>query len=110
MSTRTRIIPIWVIWASAAFCFIAVANLPYGFYQLLRWVVCGVAVATAIEFHVVKKLGWVWGLGLLAVLFNPIFKVHFEKDAWRVIDSLAGLILCVVAYYLSVLGRRADCN
>ena len=108
MATPTRVIPIWVIWASAAFCFIAVFDLPYGFYLLLRWTVCGVAIATAYEFHLVKKLGWVWGLGVLAVLFNPIFKVHFEKDAWRVIDSLAGVTLGIAGYYFSVLSSRTD--
>lgn len=110
MATPTRVIPIWVIWASAAFCFIAVLDLPYGFYLFLRWLVCGVAIAAAYEFHLVKKLSWVWGLGVLAVLFNPIFKVHFEKETWRVIDSLTGITLGIAGYYLSSLGRRADCD
>jgi hypothetical protein len=108
MAERTRILPIFVIWASAAFCFIAVFDLPYGFYLLLRWVVCGVAVAGAFEFYAVKKFGWVWGLGVLAVLFNPILKVHFEKEIWRVIDSLAGIILSIAGYHLLALGRRVD--
>jgi len=42
MTTTTRFLPYWVLLAAAVFSFVGMADLPYGFYRLLRWVACGV--------------------------------------------------------------------
>jgi hypothetical protein len=70
--------------------------LPYGFYQLLRWVVCGVAVASAIQLQKSGHIAWVWALALLALIFNPIFPFHLPKSIWKVMDFGAGILFLVV--------------
>ncbi len=38
-----------------------------------------------------QSLPWVYGV--MAVLFNPIIKIHLQKEYWAVIDIVAGILL-----------------
>jgi hypothetical protein len=91
-------LPRWVLLATAAFAFVAIADLPYGYYRLLRWVVCAVAIASALQLHGGRRLGWAWILGAVALLFNPLVPVHFEKATWRIFDGAAGVAFLGVLY------------
>lgn len=84
-------LPRWVVLVAAILAFLAIADLPYGFYRLLRWVVFLVALATA--FRLRDSPGWMWGMGVVAVVFNPILPLHFDKAVWRVLDGGAGMVL-----------------
>lgn len=85
--------PIGVIYACAAMLFIGAAPLPYGYYTLLRLVVCGVfAFATFLTAdRKYKILPWVFGL--VALLFNPIVEVHLSKRLWVLVDITAAVFL-----------------
>ena len=72
---------------------LALADWPYGYYQLLRVVVCAVAVWGATLAHRMEKPGWTWLLGVLAVIFNPVFPVHLEREIWSIIDLGAAVVL-----------------
>ena len=96
MDQSNKIVPNWVLLATAAFAFAAIADLPYGYYRLFRWVVCAVAIASAIQLHGEKRQGWAWVLSAVALLFNPLVPVHFEKATWRVFDGAAGAVFLVV--------------
>ncbi len=85
--------PVFLITAIALF--IAMADMPYGYYQLLRFFVCGVGAYGAYLSYEQKKTGWVWILGIIALLFNPFMKFYFEKEVWKIIDFIAGIIFCV---------------
>jgi len=65
--------------------------------MLLRLVACGVfAFAAFIAFDRKSKvLPWVYGL--LAVLFNPIIKIHLPKEVWAFVDVAAGILLLATA-------------
>lgn len=89
--------PVGVIYACAAMLLVGAAPLPYGYYTLLRLVACGVfayaAFIAADRKH--KLLPWVFGL--LALLFNPIVKVHLAKELWAFVDVAAGVFLLATA-------------
>jgi hypothetical protein len=93
--TSKKVVPSWVVFVAAGCCFVAAADLPFGFYMVLRWLVCATAIALSYEFHRLNQNGWVWVIGLLAVLFNPFFRIYFDKDIWRVLDVFAGIILAI---------------
>ncbi|MCF7731723.1 MAG: hypothetical protein K9N23_08540 [Akkermansiaceae bacterium] len=105
MSDSRHIVPTWVLIGAAAFAFVAVADLPYGYYRLLRWVTCAVAVGSAIQLHRTGRDAWAWALGAVAVLFNPFVPVHFGKETWRVLDAATGAVFLVVLYF-----ARKDCR
>lgn len=85
--------PITVIYIASAMLFIAAAPLPYGYYTLLRLAATGVFIWAAIiaydRSH--KSLPWVYGV--LAVLFNPLIKIHLPKELWAVVDVGSGILL-----------------
>jgi len=81
-----------VVIAAAVLCFAAVADLPYGFYRLLRWVACSVGTILAVEAFRRGRISWAWGFGIVAVIFNPLIPFSFEKDVWRFLDAGAGVV------------------
>jgi hypothetical protein len=89
-SDQKEWLPRWMFLVTAVLAFVAIGDLPYSYYRFLRWIVCAVAVAAAIQFR--DRPGWPWAFAMAALLFNPIFPFHFEKAVWRFIDGGAGLV------------------
>jgi hypothetical protein len=81
---------------AAALCFAGIADIPYGFYSLIRWVACGTAIASAIQMHAKHRTGWVWALGIIALIFNPLVPFYFPKSVWIVFDAAAGACFLTV--------------
>jgi hypothetical protein len=74
---------------------IGLANIPYGYYQFLRWFVCGIAVYGAYLNYSNKRYIWVWVFGVVALLFNPIFKFYLASGAWKTIYLSSGVLFCI---------------
>jgi hypothetical protein len=85
--------PLFLITSIALFT--AAFELPYVYYQLLRFLVCGVGAYGAYLSYRQKKTAWTWILGITALIFNPFYKFQFGKEAWVAIDVIAGLIFLV---------------
>ena len=83
------------------FYFVAIAliigalPLPYGYYQLLRFIGCTSFAITAYLAYEHKNNAWPYALGFFAIIFNPFIKIVFEKEIWMVIDVIAGITLLV---------------
>jgi hypothetical protein len=85
---------------SAALLILALADLPYGFYTFLRIVVCGTAAFGAFAAYTTDRGAWVVVLGLLALLFNPIFPIYLDREAWAFIDIITAAALVFSAYQI----------
>lgn len=59
---------------------------PYGYYVLLRWVVCGTFAFLAFQAFEQDKTEWVWILGITAAVYNPFFQMHFGREIWSVLN------------------------
>ena len=79
----------WYLVATGVFLLGALGSWPYAYYQLLRWVVCGVGAYSACKAHESGRTGWAWVFGVIAVLFNPIVPFYFARDTWQVLDLVA---------------------
>jgi len=79
------------------------SGLPYGYYTLLRLVVCGTAIFTAVNASKMDKQGWMWILGFIALLFNPIIPIHLEKQLWVIIDLIVAIIFFISIFSI---GRK----
>jgi hypothetical protein len=64
---------------------VALFDMPYGYYGLLRVLVCGVCLYLAAK-EGDGGSGWVWILGGCALLYNPIFKFHLGREIWAVVN------------------------
>ena len=68
---------------------------PYGYFQILRWVVAGAAGFNAYTAYQLNRKIWLWIMVAMAVLFNPIAPIHLTKEIWAVFDLLAAITLFV---------------
>ncbi|WP_395732604.1 DUF6804 family protein [Prosthecobacter sp.] len=81
----------------AALAFLGCASLPYGFYMILRVAVCSWAVWTLICARPPSESPWTWFLVCLALLYNPIIKVHLGRELWVAANIFTGIGL--LAYH-----------
>jgi hypothetical protein len=72
----------------AAFLVGAIGPWPYGYFTLLRLVVCIAALWLAyLDYQREDEVGlWVLVLGVGAILFNPVVPVHLTRDIWFFLD------------------------
>lgn len=80
---------------ASVFLFWSVSRHPYGFYTLLRWIVCGSAAYTVYICTTMKRVPWAWVLGMIALMFNPFIPPRIERATWVYIDVVTGIILLI---------------
>jgi hypothetical protein len=66
-----------------------------GYYAILRWVTCGVALYGTIVSAAAEKLWWAIAFGAIALLFNPILPAHIARRTWTMIDLGVALLLVI---------------
>lgn len=83
--------------AAIAFLLLAVlGSWPYGFYTILRLVVCGAAIYVAYAAARTNRAPWLWIMVGVALLFNPLVPVSFERELWRVLDLIVAIVFVVL--------------
>ena len=97
-----RIVGLYIAWLVAAAVLVsaAVERHPYSFYTLLRWICCPVFAYSAFAAHERNRVVWVWIFGVLAALYNPIFRVHLHRSTWIRVNwfTMAVIIVAIVAF------------
>ena len=79
---------------------------PYGYYILLRWVCCGIFAYLAFQALENEKQGWVWVLGITALVYNPIFRVQLNRELWSIINVVTIGIAVVSIFALKVKNKK----
>jgi len=82
----------------------------YGYYILLRCVCCGVFAYLAIKALAQDKAGWVWVLGVAAVVYNPIIRIHLTRDIWSVVNVVTIVVAVVSVLVLKSESRETRLN
>lgn len=72
-------------------------GLPYGYFTLLRVTVCGAAAFSAFNLFERKVEGMAWACVVIAVLFNPLIKIHLGRDMWWFADGVAAVLMGMAA-------------
>jgi hypothetical protein len=80
-----------LIFVTIAAVLIALLPLPYFYYQLLLFLVCGVCAFAAYELR--DSLLMPWLLGVVAVVYNPIVPIHLGREIWTVVNVVTVPIL-----------------
>lgn len=76
---------------------------PYSFYVLMRFVVCGSAAYLALGAYRDKSQFWMWIMGAMALLFNPLVPVHMSRHDWQRLDVVGALVFVI---HLVIIIRR----
>ena len=75
---------------------LGIALLPirwYGYYVLLKFVVCGGCAFLAANAYDDGRKHLVWFLGGLAVLYNPIIRFPLGRELWIAVNILTIIVL-----------------
>ncbi len=81
---------------------IGLADLPYGYYMLLRLLICGFSLFLLFSEARVRVDWERWLTGGWAVLYNPILPVRIgDKGIWIVLN------LVTVAWFWLIAARRS---
>jgi len=79
--------------------FLCLADMPYGFYQFVRFAgLIGFAIL-AYQANQQGRQTEMIIYGGLALLFQPFFKVALGRQMWNIIDVLVGLGL-IISFFL----------
>jgi hypothetical protein len=97
LEKRPHLIPCII---AAIMLFLALAPWPYGYYQLLRFVVCGVSVYVAFIAYNWQKIWATFLFGFIAVLFNPLIPIHLSRELWQPIDTICAIIFLIAILIL----------
>ena len=82
-----------ILTALFLFC---LAPMPYGYFQLVRFVAMVAFGVIAYRFWDEKKQGLAIVFISLALLFQPFFKIALGRTLWNVIDVLVAIGLMVL--------------
>lgn len=72
---------------------LCLAPMPYGYYQLVRFVAMVVFAILALNYFKEKKNELSIIFGALALLFQPFLKVALGRMMWNVVDVAVALLL-----------------
>lgn len=75
---------------------LCLAPMPYGYYQLVRFVAMVVFGVMAYKYYEEKKNVLAITFGALALLFQPFIKVALGRTMWNVVDVVVVIGLIVL--------------
>jgi len=107
LEKRPHLIPAII---AAIILLFALAPWPYGYYQLLRFVVCGATLYVAFAAFNLQKIWAVWVFGFVAILFNPLIPIHLSREIWQPIDVICALLFVVMVFILKKPEGKYDIN
>ena len=76
---------------------IAIAPMPYGYYQFLRITITVVTGIYAYDLYQKKQNNWLVAFVAIVILYNPIIVIHFEKAIWKPINIVTAVFFGVFA-------------
>ena len=88
----------------AAMLLLCLAQMPYGYFMLVRFVMMVAFGLMAYRYFTIKKSFAAWVFVILAVLFQPIYKIVLGRGIWNVVDVIVAVFL--IALY--VVERRLE--
>ena len=75
---------------------LCLAPMPYGYYQLVRFVAMVVFGVMAYKYYEEKENVLAITFGALALLFQPFIKVALGRTMWNVVDVVVAIGLIVL--------------
>lgn len=88
--------------AIAVLLLLCLADMPYGFYTLVRFAATAAFAYLAYDCFKGKEDGKGFFFAALALLFQPFFKFSLGRTMWNVVDVLVAIAL----FYFIVKGLK----
>ncbi|MBP5422279.1 MAG: hypothetical protein J6Y78_07560 [Paludibacteraceae bacterium] len=90
---------------TAVLLLLCLADMPYGFYQLVRFAATCIFAYLSLAYFKSKKEGLGFVFAALALLFQPFFKIALGRVIWNFVDVVVavGLIYLILDTFI---GRK----
>lgn len=85
---------------------LCLADMPYGYYQLVRFVAMASFAYLSYESFKAGKEEMGFAFATLAILFQPFFKIALGRVMWNVVD----VVVAIGLIYLLVITKRSKNN
>ena len=79
---------------------------PYGYYVLLRWIITASAIFLLWVAYDLKKTFWLFLMGIVAILFNPLIPIHLDKGTWVIIDFIVAILFLISIFKIKTYERK----
>ena len=94
--------------ATSAGVIVGFGDLPYGYYTLLRFTICGFSLFLLFGDTSLRIVWHRWVTGACAVLYNPIVPVRVgDKNIWIVVNLLTVAWFWFVATWPTTKNERS---
>ncbi|MFC4665275.1 DUF6804 family protein [Falsiporphyromonas endometrii] len=78
------------------FLVLSLLNMPYGFYNLIRFVVSIYFAVLSYSFYKQDKKKETIITLVVALLFQPFLPIHLGRILWNIVDILVILLLIII--------------
>jgi hypothetical protein len=89
--TKPTPIPLYI---AIAALLVALLDMPYGYYILLRVAVCAVAVYVALNTRDAAQ----WAAWAAAVVYNPVFRLPLGRPVWVTVNVATIIGMAFIAW------------
>lgn len=86
----------------SALLLLCLVPMPYGFYQLVRFLAMVVFCVMAYQYYNQKNETLAVVFGALALLFQPLLKIVLGRVLWNIIDVVVAIFLVVLFFKPSI--------
>ena len=80
----------------AAMLLLCLAPMPYGYFMLVRFVMTVACGWMAYQYYLRQKAVGTWVFGILALLFQPMYKIALGRTVWNIVDVIVAIFLIVL--------------
>ena len=98
----------WFKFLASLLLLIALLQMPYDYYQFLRWFITVASVFSVYTLAIRNEPIYMWFFIVLAILFNPIEPFHLQRETWKIIDILGATVFLSSAFYKNTPESRDD--
>ena len=83
----------------AALMLLCLAPMPYGYFQLVRFLSTLVFGVMAFRYYQEQKEWLAYTCGTLALLFQPFYKIALGRTVWNIVDVIVAVGLIALLFY-----------
>ena len=85
---------------------VALFHMPYGYYQLLKLLSCGLGAWAAIGAWRSGRIAWAGFWVVFAAAYNPVLPLFLGRNVWMIVN-VASAAFVVLAIYVGPISHRA---
>ena len=83
----------------AAILLLCLAPMPYGYFQLVRFLSTLAFGVMAFRYYQERKEWLAYTCGTLALLFQPFYKIALGRTVWNIVDVIVAIGLIALFFY-----------